>query len=42
MPLTLYVRITWRAWAIVELAVMTGEQGANRFGVSPVKGAAPT
>jgi uncharacterized membrane protein YhaH (DUF805 family) len=24
-------------WAIVELAVMTGEQGSNRFGVSPLK-----
>jgi len=23
-------------WAVVELAVMTGEQGANRFGVSPM------
>ena len=23
-------------WAIVELAVMTGEQGANRFGASPL------
>ncbi|MEI7931554.1 MAG: DUF805 domain-containing protein [Alphaproteobacteria bacterium] len=25
------------AWAVVELAVLTGEQGANRFGVSPVR-----
>jgi uncharacterized membrane protein YhaH (DUF805 family) len=24
-------------WGAVELAVMTGEQGANRFGVSPVR-----
>ena len=23
-------------WAVVELAVMTGEQGANRFGASPL------
>jgi len=29
-------------WAIVELAVMTGEQGANRFGVSPLKAPIPT
>ena len=26
-------------WAVVELAVLTGEQGANRFGASPLKGA---
>jgi len=28
-------------WAIVELAVLTGEQGANRFGASPLKAATP-
>ena len=32
-------RVVWGIliWATVELAVMTGEQGANRFGISPVR-----
>jgi uncharacterized membrane protein YhaH (DUF805 family) len=28
-------------WAVVELAVMPGEQGANRYGVSPLAPFAP-
>jgi uncharacterized membrane protein YhaH (DUF805 family) len=28
-------------WAVVELAVMPGEQGANRYGVNPVAPLAP-
>ena len=28
-------------WAAVELAVLTGEEGANRYGANPLKPAAP-